>query len=105
MGHSSRPDYGIRKKSERNVTPGSHRHMGGVYNPRMGWDVQRGGEERREARGERPGGWGGQEQNNRNGDHIEGYQQGNGRGSGRKVQRISSINERWKIDRGRVRIV
>ena len=24
---------------------------------------------------------------------------------GEKVQRISSINDRWKIDRGRVRIV
>ena len=24
---------------------------------------------------------------------------------GRKVQRINSINHRWKIDRGRVRIV
>ena len=29
-----------------------------------------------------------------------------GRGrEGRKVQRINSINDRWKIDRGRVRIV
>ena len=47
-----------------------------------------------------------QEQNHRNGDHMEGYQQGSGRGrEGRKVQRISSINGRWKIDRGRVRIV
>ena len=27
------------------------------------------------------------------------------RGEGGKVQRISSINDRWKIDRGRVRIV
>ena len=26
-------------------------------------------------------------------------------GGGRKVQRISSINDRWKIDRVRVRIV
>ena len=26
-------------------------------------------------------------------------------GEGGKVQRISSINDRWKIDRGRVRIV
>ena len=46
-----------------------------------------------------------QEQNHRNGDHMEGYQQGSGRGrEGEKVQRISSINDRWKIDRGRVRI-
>ena len=28
-----------------------------------------------------------------------------GRRKGEKVQRISSINDRWKIDRGRVRIV
>ena len=28
-----------------------------------------------------------------------------GRGEGQKVQRISSIDDRWKIDRGRVRIV
>ena len=26
-------------------------------------------------------------------------------GQGGKVQRINSINDRWKIDRGRVRIV
>ena len=45
-----------------------------------------------------------QEQNHRNGDHMEGYQCGKGREAG-KVQRISSINDRWKIDRGRVRIV
>ena len=30
---------------------------------------------------------------------------GVGGGLGGKVQRISSINDRWKIDRGRVRIV
>ena len=37
---------------------------------------------------------------------MEGYQQGSGRGRERgKVQRISSINDRWKIDRGRVTIV
>ena len=35
-----------------------------------------------------------QELNHRNGDHIEGYQQGSGRGKGGKVQRISSINGR-----------
>ena len=47
-----------------------------------------------------------QEQNHRNGDHMEGYQQGSGRGrEGGKVQRISTINDGWKIDRGRVRIV
>ena len=46
-----------------------------------------------------------QEQNHRNGDHMEGYQQGSGRGSeGEKVQRISSINGRQQIDRGRVGI-
>ena len=47
-----------------------------------------------------------QEQNNRNGDHMEGYQWERRRGrEGGKVQRISSINGRWKIDRGRLRIV
>ena len=47
-----------------------------------------------------------QEQNHRNGDHMEGYQQGSGRGKEEeKVQRISSMNGRWKIDRGRLRIV
>ena len=36
-----------------------------------------------------------QEQNHRNGDHMEGYQQGSGRGREReKVQRISIINGR-----------
>ena len=30
---------------------------------------------------------------------------GVGGGGGRKVQRISSIDDRWKIDRERVRIV
>ena len=45
-----------------------------------------------------------QEQNHRNGAHLEGYQQGRGREGG-KVQRISSINGRYKIDRGRLRIV
>ena len=30
---------------------------------------------------------------------------GVGGGEGGKVQRIISINDRWKIDRGRVRIV
>ena len=37
---------------------------------------------------------------------MEGYQQGSGRGrEGEKVQGISSINGRYTIDRGRVRIV
>ena len=37
---------------------------------------------------------------------MEGDQQGIGRGiDGGKIQRINSINDRWKIDRGRVRIV
>ena len=36
-----------------------------------------------------------QEQNHRNGDHMEGYQQGSGReGKGEKVQRTSSVNGR-----------
>ena len=47
-----------------------------------------------------------QEQNHRNGDHMEGYPWGSGKGrEGGKVQRISSIDDRWKIDRGRVGIV
>ena len=47
-----------------------------------------------------------QEQNHRNGDHMEGYQQGSGRGrKGGKVQGISSINGRKKIDRGRLIII
>ena len=37
---------------------------------------------------------------------MEGYQQGSRRRRVEgKAQRISSINDRWKIDRGRVRIV
>ena len=36
-----------------------------------------------------------QEQNHRNGDHMEGYQQGRGRGrKGENVEGISSINGR-----------
>ena len=47
-----------------------------------------------------------QEQKHRNGDHMEGFQQGSGRGrKEEKLQRISSINGRQKIDRGRLRIV
>ena len=37
---------------------------------------------------------------------MEVYQQGSGRGrEWGKVQKISSIDDRWKIDRGKVRIV
>ena len=49
-----------------------------------------------------------QEQIHRNRDHMEGYQQvGEERGGrmGKKVQGIRSTNGRYKIDRGRVRIV
>ena len=47
-----------------------------------------------------------QKQNHRNGDHMEDHQQGSVRmRDGEKVQKISSINGRWKIDRGRLRIV
>ena len=46
-----------------------------------------------------------QEQNHRNGDHMEGYQWGGGGGEWvKKVQRISSINGSYKIDRRRLRI-
>ena len=46
------------------------------------------------------------EQNHRNRDHMEGYQrQGGGVRIGEKVQRIRSINGRYEIDRGRLRIV
>ena len=46
-----------------------------------------------------------QEQNHRNGDHMEGYQwRGGGERMGEKVQGIRSINGRYKIDRGRLRI-
>ena len=47
-----------------------------------------------------------QEQNHRNGDHMERYQWGRGgRRMGKKVQRIRSITGRYKIDRERLRIV
>ena len=47
-----------------------------------------------------------QEQNHRNGDHLEGYQQGGGGGRiGEKVQGIRSIIGRQKIYRGRLIIV
>ena len=46
------------------------------------------------------------EQNHRNGDHMESYQWGGGgRRMGKKVQGIRSINGRYKIDWGRLRIV
>ena len=46
------------------------------------------------------------DQNHRNRDHMEGYQQGRGRGRmGKKVQGIRSLNDRYKIVRGRLRIV
>ena len=49
-----------------------------------------------------------QEQIHRNRDHMEGYQQvGEERGGrmGKKVQGIRSTNGRYKIDRGRLRII
>ena len=47
-----------------------------------------------------------QEQNHGNGDHMEGYQWGVGGGRmEKKVQGIRSINGRYKIDRGKLRIV
>ena len=47
-----------------------------------------------------------QEQNHRNGDHMEGYHWGRGgREWWEKSQRIRSINGRYKIDRGKLRIV
>ena len=36
---------------------------------------------------------------------MEGYQQGGGVGNGEKIQEIRSTNGRYKIDRGRLRIV
>ena len=45
-----------------------------------------------------------QEQNHRNGDHMESYQQRGAR-MGEMVQGIRSIIGRQKIDRGRLRIV
>ena len=46
-----------------------------------------------------------QEQNHRNGDHMEGYQWGGMGENGGKVQGRRSIIGRHKIDRGRLRIV
>ena len=45
-----------------------------------------------------------QEQNHRNGDHMEGYQWG-GKRMEEKVQGIGSMIGRYKIDRGKLRIV
>ena len=45
-----------------------------------------------------------QEQNHRNGDHMEGFQLG-GEGMGEKVWGIRSIIGKYKIDNGRLRIV
>ena len=48
----------------------------------------------------------GQEHNHRNGDHMEGYHWGGVVGKvGGKAQGIRSINGRYKIDRGRLRIM
>ena len=47
-----------------------------------------------------------QEQNHRNGDHMEGYQWGEGgEKMGEKVWGIRSTNGRYKIDKERLRIV
>ena len=47
-----------------------------------------------------------QEQNHRNGDHMEGYQRGDGGGrTGKRYRGIGSTNDRYKIDRGTLRIV
>ena len=47
-----------------------------------------------------------QEQNHRNGDHMDGYQWGWGEGRmGEKVQGIRSINGKYKTDKGKLRIV
>ena len=46
------------------------------------------------------------EQNHRNGDHMDGYQRGrDGARIGKTAQGIRSTEGRFKIDRGRVRIV
>ena len=46
-----------------------------------------------------------QEENHRNGDHMEGYQWGRRGEMGEKVEGIRSMNGRYNIDRGRLRIV
>ena len=47
-----------------------------------------------------------QEQNHRNGDHMEGYQHGvGGRRMGQNIQGIRNIIGRFKIDKGVLRVV
>ena len=46
-----------------------------------------------------------QEENHRNGDHMEGYQWEREGGMGGKVKRIRNTDRRYKINRGRLRIV
>ena len=46
-----------------------------------------------------------QEQNHRDGDHMEGFQWAGGGGKGGEVQGIRSIIGRYKINTGRLRIV
>ena len=47
-----------------------------------------------------------QQQNHRNGDHMEGYQwRRGGEEGGEKVQGIRSISDQYKIDRGRLKTV
>ena len=46
-----------------------------------------------------------QEQNLRNGNHMEGERGDWGTGNGKNVQGIRSINGRYKIEKGRLRIV
>ena len=47
-----------------------------------------------------------QEQNHRNGDHMDGYQRGRDGGEWVvKVQGIRSINCRYQVDSGRLKIV
>ena len=46
-----------------------------------------------------------QEENHRNGDHMEGYQLRGGRGKRVEVQGIRSIISRHKIDKGKLKIV
>ena len=47
-----------------------------------------------------------QKQNQKNGDHMVGYERGRGRRRmGEKVQGIRSISGRYKVNKGRLRIV
>ena len=45
-----------------------------------------------------------QEQNQRNGDYVDGHQRGGG-GGRMEEKGVSSINGRYKTDRGKLRIV